>query len=100
MFSTSNPPSPTTNPPTPTAQATSRDPLSWWSWLDDASAYWASGHSGRYFVVCRREWAGGHYWTAEHQRGRRVRQLGVAATLEQAKALAQRDHDLAPERRS
>jgi hypothetical protein len=87
----------TPTPPAPTAQATSRDPLSWWSHADDASVHWAGGHSGNYVVTYRSEWSGGHYWNAEHQRGRRVRQLGVAATLEQAKALAQRDHDRARE---
>ena len=55
----------------------------------------ASGHGGNYVVTYRSEWSGGHYWNAEHQRGRRVRQLGTTATAEQAKALAQRDDDLA-----
>ena len=56
--------------------------------------YRASGHSGLYVVIYHRDNRGGDgCWNAEHQRGRGVRQLGVVATLEQAKALAQCDHD-------
>jgi hypothetical protein len=69
------------------------EPLSWWIGLDAPGRYRASGHSGIYAVTYHREWSGGGCWNAEHQRGRRVQQLGVTKTAEQAMALAQRDHD-------
>jgi hypothetical protein len=86
---------PVVNPSKPTGEQ-----LSSWIHGDDASLHWASGRGGDYVVTCHREYWGGNNWNAEHQRGRRRQQLGTAATVEQAKALTQRDYDLATERRS
>ena len=74
--------------------------LAWCCRADDASMHWAGGQGGSYVVTYHRAWSGGGFWNAAHEPGRRRRQLGTAATVEQAKALAQRDHDLATERRS
>jgi hypothetical protein len=69
--------------------------LSWWH-LDDKSVHWASGRRGRghYMITpCSSD-----HWNVDHRRGPRGswrRQLGIAATVEQAKAIAQTDYDLA-----
>ena len=63
--------------------------LSWW-WRDDRNLYWASGCRGGYVVAL---YNGGGYWNVDHRRGpggTKRRQLGTAATVEEAKALAQR----------
>jgi hypothetical protein len=68
--------------------------LSWWIGFDAPGRYRASGHSGIYHVIWHRDkWGGDGCWNTEYQRGRRVQQLGVTKTAEQAMALAQRDHD-------
>ena len=70
-----------------------QEPLSWWLCLDGCR-YQASVHGGIYVVIYHRnKWGGADHWNAKHQRGRKVRQLGVTKTLEQAKALAQADYE-------
>ena len=64
--------------------------LLWWHRADDAGLYWASGHGGDYVVTCRNG-----FWDIEYRRGRRQWRLGTAATLEEAKARAQRNYDRA-----
>jgi hypothetical protein len=68
--------------------------LSWWARLDDASLYWARGRRGLYVVALRAD-----YWSVDHlpgaSYGRPIRQLGMAPTATEAKALAQADYDLA-----
>jgi hypothetical protein len=66
--------------------------LSWWARANNANLIWATGHRGRYVVALYN----GDYWNVDHRRGPRGwlrRQLGTAATAEQAKALAQADYD-------
>ena len=71
--------------------------LSWWTRADNANLHWATGGRGRYIVsAC----SSGNYWNVDHRRGpggRMRRQLGGAATIEEAKALAQADYELARE---
>jgi hypothetical protein len=64
--------------------------LSWWTRPDDANRWWATGLRGRYVVALYSD-----YWNAEHRRGRARRQLGVAPTAKEAKAIAQAHYDLA-----
>ncbi len=75
---------------TPTPKPT--DALSWWIHLDSSGVITASGYTLIYHGPWR---GGGGWWSAEHGRGRRRRQLGTAKTVEEAKALAQADHNRA-----
>lgn len=66
--------------------------LSWQLRLDGCT-YRARGHNGDIYTVAfhHDRNGGADRWHVKHQRGRRVRQLGVIKTLEQAKARAQHD---------
>jgi|GraSoi2013_100cm_1033763.scaffolds.fasta_scaffold207650_1 hypothetical protein len=70
--------------------------LSWWH-LDDKKVHWASGRRGRgHYVVAL---CAGDYWNVDYRRGPRGswrRQLGTAATIAEAKAIAERDRAAAP----
>ena len=65
--------------------------LDWW-WSDDRTRYWANSPHGQYVVTLN----GDHWNVAVVSWGRatRWRQLGTAATAQEAKALAQADYDL------
>jgi hypothetical protein len=65
-----------------------RPRLSWWR-ADNATLYEANTGRGGYVI----ELGGGH-WNVDHRRGPRGserRQLGKAATVENAKAIAEQD---------
>jgi hypothetical protein len=68
-----------------------KETLSWWH-LDDK--HWANSHPGHYVIAP----SAGDYWNVDHQRGPRGskrQHLGIAATVEQAKAIAEADYNLA-----
>jgi hypothetical protein len=69
-----------------------KETLSWWH-LDDK--HWANSHPGHYVIASS---ASGDYWNVDHQHGSQGswrQHLGIAATVEQAKAIAQADYSLA-----
>jgi hypothetical protein len=66
--------------------------LSWWSRSDNANLHWASGCRGCYVVAHN-----GDNWSVDHRRGlhgTKQRHLGTAATVMEARAIAQADFDL------
>jgi hypothetical protein len=66
--------------------------LSWWH-LDDKKLHWANSRRGRYVVVL----CAGDYWNVDLRRWakrKKRRQLGTAATIAEAKAIAQADYAL------
>jgi hypothetical protein len=68
--------------------------LSWSTRGNDANVWWALADGGRYFVTLHNG-----YWNVDHRPWRRWRrQLGMAATANEAKALAQADYYLAREK--
>ena len=67
--------------------------LTWWFCLDGSNRYRASVDNDHYVIVYHREWGSGDHWKVTHRRGRKVRQLGVTKTAEQAMALAQADFE-------
>jgi hypothetical protein len=71
--------------------------LAWWhakkALRGSRNEWWALGGCGRYVVALY-----GDYWNVDHRRGvsgYKRRQLGTAATANEAMALAQADYDLA-----
>ena len=67
--------------------------------VDNANLWWANCCRGYYVVEPLH---GGGYWNVDHRRwphGTRRRQLGTAATAQEARALAQADYDLVRERK-
>jgi hypothetical protein len=72
------------NPPNQSKQRERR--LEWWSRIDDPDLHWALAARGRY--VALRDSASGR-WSVTFRKGRKEEILGVAASLSEAKTLAE-----------